>query len=236
MNALEGDEWQEGTAYAEGMDMLDEVPMVPSAQPWCFSLELEAQMGAVAGLQDVAYLMVDSGACVHACPRDFADWNLVENAPQLVARMADGREVRSEGQRKVMFDLETGHTGQANFHVMPVARAILSVGAMCADGFKVHLDGGTGPYVEKFGEKNYLVKEGNLFFLPVGCIDRTRRWRRTRPQTRTRLRCSELERFLFNRRLSGKMRNGAGHSMSTAADQAHGWASGSLDMDTVFGV
>ena len=167
MNALEGDEWQEGTAYAEGMDMLDEVPMVPSAQPWCFSLELEAQMGAVAGLQDVAYLMVDSGACVHACPRDFADWNLVENAPQLVARMADGREVRSEGQRKVMFDLETGHTGQANFHVMPVARAILSVGAMCADGFKVHLDGGTGPYVEKFGEKNYLVKQGNLFFLPV---------------------------------------------------------------------
>ena len=153
MNALEGNEWQEGTAYAEGMDMLDEVPMVPSAQPWCFSLELEAQMGAVAGLQDVAYLMVDSGACVHACPRDFADWNLVENAPQLVARMADGREVRSEGQRRVMFDLETGHTGRANFHVMPVARAILSVGAICADGFKVHLDGGTGPYVEKAGEK-----------------------------------------------------------------------------------
>ena len=47
MNALEGDEWQEGTAYAEGMDMLDEMPMVPSAQQWCFSLELEAQMGAV---------------------------------------------------------------------------------------------------------------------------------------------------------------------------------------------
>ena len=33
VNALEGNEWQEGTAYAEGMDMLDEMPMVPSAQP-----------------------------------------------------------------------------------------------------------------------------------------------------------------------------------------------------------
>ena len=85
-----------------------------------------------------AMLLMDSGSCVHACPREFASWfGLDQGASRVKATTADGSSIADYGERAVSYSAEGGLRLKSRFHVMNVRRPILSVGLLEAAGHQV---------------------------------------------------------------------------------------------------
>ena len=113
-----------------------------------------------------AMFLLDSGSCVHACPKEFAAWHgLAPHANKVSANTADGSPIKDYGQRAIKYRAEGGLNAQTTFHVMNVKRPILSVGVLECEGFPVSF--GKNPNIIFGPHKCSLVKVGNLYYLPV---------------------------------------------------------------------
>ena len=111
-------------------------------------------------------LLMDSGSCVNACPREFASWRgLDAQAGKVSATTADGSSIMDFGQRTIRYTAEGGLNAQTTFHVVNVKRPILSVGVLEQEGYPVSF--GKNPHVTFGPHKCNLVKIGNLYYLPI---------------------------------------------------------------------
>ena len=113
-----------------------------------------------------AMLFMDSGSCVHACPKEFVAWHgLGPHTGKVSASTADGNPIKDYGQRAIKYRAEGGLNAQTTFHVMNVRRPMLSVSVLEREGFPVSF--GKNPHIIFGQHKCSLVKGGNLYYLPV---------------------------------------------------------------------
>ena len=114
-------------------------------------------------------VLVDSGACMHVAPLDFAVHLPLEEAPDIELRAANGEALQILGLRRVGFwtKTQTGHAVQmvVPFVICDVARPIMSVGGMLDKGLDVSF---SPPGVRRAdGQLVELVRRDTRFFLPV---------------------------------------------------------------------
>eukprot|EP00972_Heterocapsa_arctica_P090972 13422620-Heterocapsa_arctica.AAC.1 len=86
-------------------------------------------------------------------------------AAALPALAANGRAMHIFGKKKVVFELWDGQHVHIEFVVMDVRRPLLSIGQLAALGYKVHL--GAKSHMEYRGKNTPIVRQGNLYYLPV---------------------------------------------------------------------
>jgi hypothetical protein len=87
-------------------------------------------------------LVIDSGTCVHVCPRGFAaDWPLKEEASSLELYSATGKRLQIYGRRYVGFFVQDTEGKQVvvnvGFVVANVRRPLLSTASLSDQGFSV---------------------------------------------------------------------------------------------------
>ena len=88
------------------------------------------------------WLLVDSGAGIHACPRSHAPWVPTSASGSVAARTASGAAVKHLGQKTVAYRFEDGSVGRITYEVMEVEKPVLSVGVLNASGHVVSLESG----------------------------------------------------------------------------------------------
>ena len=83
----------------------------------------------------------------------------------MAATTADGSPITDYGQRVVEYRVRDGPLARTAFHVMNVRKPILSVGLLEERGHVVRF--GPNPYLQIGGRRCELVRQGNLYYLPV---------------------------------------------------------------------
>ena len=84
-------------------------------------------------------LLMDSGSCVDACPKEFAKWfGMDPEAKKVTAATAEGSAVEDYGQRTVNYCADRNIKLRSTFHVMNVRRPTLSVGLLEAAGHEMN--------------------------------------------------------------------------------------------------
>ena len=117
-------------------------------------------------------LMMDSGACTHVAPLDFAEDVKLEDAPMgLDLTTVSGKSLEVQGMRRVQVWV-LSKKGVALPIVVPfiicsVKRAILSVSELSDKGFSVGFD---PPEIKRGLDSVAMLRRGAHYFLPV-CWD-----------------------------------------------------------------
>ena len=133
------------------------------------ALPVGAQAGTSAECQ---LLMLGSGSCLHACPKEFAPSVPMQpvSAP-MKATAVNGANIPVLGAKRAQLRTWGGILLQVLFCVMAVSRPLLSVGLSRQRGYDVHLSGMS--YLARGDRRVPLVESEALCYLPVVC-DRDR--------------------------------------------------------------
>ena len=124
-------------------------------------------------IDGAVYVLIDSGAAIHCCPRDFAE-NLsraVTSLRHYDIRSAGGGVLGHHGSREISFKAldsieNTWHSLRATFEVSGVKRPILSVSRLREKGFTVVF--GKQAYIENRQQQRLgLIEMKGFFFLKV---------------------------------------------------------------------
>ena len=86
------------------------------------------------GSQEEVWLLVDSGAGIHACPPSHAPWAPTVKSKPVTARTASGEKVRHYGQKTVAYRFHDGTVGEITYEVMDVNKLVLSVSGLTDQG------------------------------------------------------------------------------------------------------
>ena len=112
------------------------------------------------------WILFDSGAATHCCPRDFAsDWPLLPltgKPPPL--RSISGQPLTVYGRRLVKVDFE-GQPCFLHFYVCDVPYCVVSVGRLLRSGFEVKLTAESQTLSTPEGQCVPVIKHGSLLFL-----------------------------------------------------------------------
>ena len=71
---------------------------------------------------ETEWLLVDSGAGLHACPKSFGNYAPLEQTAKEIARTATGEPVDHYGVRHFAFQFPDGRKGVVRMNVMGVGR------------------------------------------------------------------------------------------------------------------
>eukprot|EP00972_Heterocapsa_arctica_P010464 1538311-Heterocapsa_arctica.AAC.1 len=89
---------------------------------------------------DCHWLLLDNGACVHACPLDYAQHvPLQPVGPGVRVCAVNGESIKVLGVRTVRILLWGIQPADVTFHVMAISRPLLSDGLLRQMGFDLHL-------------------------------------------------------------------------------------------------
>ena len=113
------------------------------------------------------WILFDSGAATHCCPKDFAsEWPLLPltgKAPPL--RSISGQPLTIFGRRLVKVDFE-GQSCFLHFYVCDVPYCVVSVGRLLRSGFDVNLSSrNPNTLSTPDGHKVPIIRHGSLLFL-----------------------------------------------------------------------
>ena len=112
------------------------------------------------------WILFDSGAATHCCPRDFAkDWPLLPltgKPPPL--RSMSGQPLTVYGRRLVKVDFD-GQPCFLHFCVCDVPYCVVSVGRLLRSGFEVKLTAESQTLSTPEGQCVPVIKHGSLLFL-----------------------------------------------------------------------
>ena len=115
------------------------------------------------------WLLVDSGAGIHACPRSHAPWVPTVASDSVPARTASGAPVKHLGQKTVAYRFEDGSVGRITYEAMEVEKPVLSVGILNASGHKVSLESGKAE-IRKGARALRLVEHNAVFYLKARAL------------------------------------------------------------------
>ena len=112
------------------------------------------------------WILFDSGAATHCCPKDFAaDWPLLPltgRAPPL--RSISGQPLTVFGRRLVKVDF-SGQSCYLHFYVCDVPYCVVSVGRLLRQGYSVTLSGVEHTLSSPDGGRIPVERHGSLLFL-----------------------------------------------------------------------
>ena len=115
------------------------------------------------------WLLVDSGAGIHACPRSHAPWVPTVASDSVPARTASGAPVKHLGQKTVAYRFEDGSVGRITYEVMEVEKPVLSVGVLNASGHVVSLESGKAE-IRKGARALRLLEHNAVFYLKARAL------------------------------------------------------------------
>ena len=117
-------------------------------------------------------LLVDSGAAVHTCPKEFAErYGTPVRGSQQVLVTADGGPLQQYGS--CIVDVACGgRTIGITFVISDVSRPIISVGLLQQRGYRVHF--GSASFIERGGVQMPLRQCGALYYLDAVPAPRSR--------------------------------------------------------------
>ncbi len=121
------------------------------------------------GGQEECWLLVDSGAGIHACPPSHAPWAPTVKSEVISARTASGAQVHHYGQKTVAYRFQDGSIGQITWEVMDVEKPVLSVGVLNAGGHEVTLARGNA-VIRKGAKALRLVEHNEVFYLKAKAL------------------------------------------------------------------
>ena len=81
------------------------------------------------------FVMIDSGESVNVFPKWFGESVLEKSDGSVQLRSADGRTLRDYGKRHIWLKIGN-HLRQYDFHVVEVAKPVLSVSYLCENGIE----------------------------------------------------------------------------------------------------
>lgn len=129
---------------------------------------LVAKVASAGELIQVVFMLVDSGAYDHVCPREFAPmFALTTSSKPRHAMSADGSPIQHSGERRVLAELCGGTRVLITFQVMSVSRPILSVHQLAKRNW-IFIVGAqpSQAYVEKNKRRVALVVHEGLYYVP----------------------------------------------------------------------
>ncbi len=133
---------------------------------WLMSIQQKVSFDEVYHMDDGCdYLLADSGAHVHVCPKDYAtDYDLVENVNDLNLATATGEPIKTYGRRSVEHMKDDRVTVEIPFIVADVTKPIISIMRLGEAGFTTHFEKNTS-YLEKDGKRIWIhvVNKGFYF-------------------------------------------------------------------------
>ena len=137
-----------------------------NVEPWIMGVTIKSvstrrQAGA-------EYLLLDSGAQLHACPISYPGQKVPLPDPGIYT--ASGAQLQHDGRRLVTYNLPGGRTIRVLFHACAVQKPILSLGCLAQQGYwsDLRADTGTLFFLDKIQTKHsqtQLHKEESLFFV-----------------------------------------------------------------------
>ena len=111
--------------------------------------------------------MFDSGASVNVCPKWLGESVPEKSDGSIQLGGADGRTLHDYGKRQIWKRIGS-HLRQDDFHVVEVAKSILSVSYLCENGIETHL--AREPF-SKYGEKHEpLLKTSGVYFVKAQIV------------------------------------------------------------------
>ena len=127
-------------------------------------LEEHLLVSSISNQED--WILFDSGAATHCCPKDFAsDWPLLPltgRAPPL--RSISGQPLTVFGRRIVKMNFD-GQDSFLHFYVCDVPYCVVSVGRLLRQGYSVQLSSEDHALVNPEGCRIPVERHGSLFFL-----------------------------------------------------------------------
>ena len=147
--------------------VVGELWCISSVDPWIMGVTLNSvsstrrQVGA-------EYLLLDSGAQLHACPLTYPGQKIPLPDPGI--HTASGARLQHDGGRLVTYTLPEGRTIRVLFHACAVQKPILSLGRLAQQVYwsDLRADSGTLFFPDKTQTKHshtQLHKEESLFFV-----------------------------------------------------------------------
>ena len=114
------------------------------------------------------YLLLDSGAQLHACPITYPGQKIPLPDPGI--HTASGARLQHDGGRQVTYKLPEGRSRRVLFHACAVQKPILSLGCLAQQEYwsDIRADTGTLFFLDKIQTKHsqtQLHKEESLFFV-----------------------------------------------------------------------
>eukprot|EP00972_Heterocapsa_arctica_P025606 3767992-Heterocapsa_arctica.AAC.1 len=110
-------------------------------------------------------LLVDSGACISTCPRNWCDWAPTSSSNALPhAVTATGKALQMYGLRRVRCTTWDNESFDLTFVVSDVNRPIVAVRDLLDQGFVPDFRHPAG--LVRFGRRLPLVMAGVLYYLP----------------------------------------------------------------------
>ncbi len=128
---------------------------------WLFLVQQKVSFDDVYHLNDGCdYLLADSGAHVHVCPKDYAtDYDLVENVGDLNLATATGEPIKTYGRRSVKYMMDDRVTVEIPFILADVTGPIISIMRLGEAGFTRQ------SYLEKDGKRIWIHVVNKGFYL-----------------------------------------------------------------------
>ena len=113
-------------------------------------------------------VMIDSGASVNVCPMWFGKSKLKQSDGITCLRGANGKPLQEYGKRQIWLKIG-GKTKRYDFHVVDVAKPILSVSYLCEHGIETHL--AEHPSL-RFGDGHEpLIRKGGVHFVKAQTVN-----------------------------------------------------------------
>ena len=147
--------------------VVGELSCISSVDPWIVGVTVNSVSSArrQAGAE---YLLLDSGAQLHACPISYPGQK--KPLPDPGIHTASGARLQQDGGRLVTYKLPEARPIRVLFHACAVQKPILSLGRLAQQGYWSDLRAHTGTmlFTDKIQTKHSprrLHKEENLFFV-----------------------------------------------------------------------
>ena len=110
--------------------------------------------------------LVDSGACLSVCPKDFAPEYMTHSCAEKNLFSVQGAKIAHYGMKTVDVAMTDGATGSIAFDVTNVTKPVIAVAALNDKGHAVVFDGENSYILNKSAnKKTKIVRRGNGFFL-----------------------------------------------------------------------
>ena len=147
--------------------VVGELSCISSVDPWIMGVTLNSvsSMGRQAGAE---YLLLDSGAQLHACPLTYPRQQVPLPDPGI--HTASGAILQHDGRRLVTYKIPERRTIRVLFHACAVQKPILSLARLAQKGYWSDLRADTGTLffpdmTQTKRSDTQLHKEESLFFV-----------------------------------------------------------------------
>ena len=144
-----------------------ELSRISSVVPWIMGMTINS-VASIRRQAGAEYLLLDSGAQLHACPLTYPGQKIPSTDPGI--HTACGARLRHDGGRLVTYKLPEGRTIRVLFHACAVQKPNLSLVRLAQQGYwsDLRADTGTLFFPDKTQTKRthtQLHKEESLFFV-----------------------------------------------------------------------